>query len=138
MRLLKRLALCCALAGSAVASVSAATLDDTFTYTGLVWGFSTAQPGFSGCGTLVLDATGAVASSDRFGMHGQLQCPGLGGSFAAGGTSFFDPVGFNMTIGLSVTHQLVCGNLNSFTLSGTCSIFDNVGNRTGTASISFL
>jgi hypothetical protein len=138
MRLLKQLALCCALAGSAVASVPAATLDNTFTYTGLVWAFSTGQPGFSGCGTLVLDATGAVASSDKFGMHGQLLCPGLGGSFAAGGTSFFDPVGFNMTISLSVTHQLVCGNLNSATLSGTCSIFDNVGNQTGTAFISFL
>ena len=138
MRLLKPLALCCALAGSAVASASAATLDNTLTYSGLVWAFSTGQPGFSGCGTLVLDATGAVGNSDKFGMHGQLQCPALGGSFASGGTAFFDPVGFNMTVSLSVTHQLVCGNLDIATLSGACPIFDNVGNQTGTAFISFL
>jgi len=138
MRLLRTLALCCALAAPAVANVSAATLNNSFTYSGLVWAFSTSQPGFSNCGTLILDATGAVGNSDNFGMHGELQCPGLGGSFTSGGTAFFGAGGgFNMTVNLSVSHQLVCGNLDG-SLGGACAIFDNLGNQTGTAFIDFL
>lgn len=138
MRLFKTLALCCALAAPAVTNVSAATLNNTSTYAGLVWAFSTSQPGFSNCGTLILDATGAVGNSDNFGMHGELQCPGLGGSFASGGTAFFGSGGgFNMTLSLSVTHQMVCSNLGG-SLGGSCPIYDNLGNQTGTAFIALL
>jgi hypothetical protein len=139
MRPFKKLALCCALAAAAAASgASAQTLASTSTYAGLVWAFSTGHPGFSGCGTLVLDATGAVGLSDNFSMYGELQCPALGGSYASSGSAFFSNAGnFNMTVSLSVTHNLVC-NVDGFSLSGSCPIFDNLGNQTGTAFISLL
>lgn len=138
MRSLRKLALSCVLMASAVApSVPAATLNNTSTYAGLVWAFSTAQTGFSGCGTLFADATGAVGNSDNFSIYGQLQCPSLGGTYATSGSAYFDSAGsFNMTVSLSVTHHMVCANLSS--LSGSCPIYDNLGNQTGTAFISLL
>lgn len=140
MRSLRKLALCCALLASAAApGVRAATLDNASTFSGLVWAFSTGHAGFSGCGTLFVDATGAVGHSDNYSIYGQLQCPTLGGTYATSGNAYFDSAGsFNMTVSLSVTHHMVCANLSASTLSGSCPIYDSLGNQTGTAFISLL
>lgn len=137
MQILKKLALCAALVGAS--AVSAATLDNAYTYSGLRWAFSTSHAGFSQCDTLLLDATGAVYSSDYFSTYGRLNCSLLGGSYPSSGSAYFDSFGsFNISVSLGVTHNLVCTGLSSATFSGSCPIFDNLGTQTGTAFITFL
>jgi hypothetical protein len=135
MRSLKKLALCCALLASS-ALPAAYAQSNTFTYAGLAWAFSTTHPGFSTCGTLLVDATGAVGNSDNYVMHGRLSCQG--GTYASTGSAYFTSGGFNMTVRLGVTHNLQCANLDPGTLGGSCLIYDNLGNQTGTAFIGLL
>lgn len=141
MKLLKKTFLCAALVAFAAVSgtATAQTLSSTSTYSNLAWSFSSGHPGFSSCSTLFLDATGDVYNSDHFSIYGQLYCPSMNGSYASVGSAYFDSFnGFHMTISLSVTHNLVCDNLSGATLSGTCPIYDNLGNQTGSAIISLL
>ena len=123
----------------ACAGLNAQTLAPASTYSGLTWTFSTTTTGLTSCSDLVLDATGDVSNSDNFGIHGQLNCPSLGGSYASTGTAYFDSTGkFHMTTSLSVTYQMVCDNLSGSNLSGSCPIYNNLGTPVGTAFISFL
>lgn len=141
MRFIKKTVLCAALLAFAAVSgtATAQTLGGTSTYSNLAWSFSSGHPGFSTCSTLFLDATGDVTHSDNFSIYGQLYCPALNGSYASVGSAYFDSFNsFHMTISLSVTHKLVCDNLNGSTLSGSCPIYDNLGNQTGSAVISLL
>lgn len=136
MRSFKSLALCALLA---LSSPFVAAQNNTYTYSGLNWAFSTSQAGFSGCDTLILDATGDVYNSNYYSTYGRLSCSALGGSYASFGSAYFDSFGtFNITVTLSVTHQMVCNGLSASTFSGSCPIYSNQGTQTGTAFISFL
>lgn len=122
-----------------LASVLAHAQTSTYTYPGLSWAVSTNAPGLGSCNELVLDATGAVYSSDNYSVYGQLYCPSLGGSYAASGNAYFDSFGnFHMTVALGVTYQLVCDNLSGSTFSGACPVYDNLGAQVGSANIAFF
>ena len=139
MRSMTALASCLVLAAASVVQPASAQLVPTYTYPGLTWGFSTSHAGFSSCGTLTLDATGAAGKSNYYSTYGTLYCQSLGGSYASSGNAYFDSAGnFNMTVSLGVTHNLVCNNLSPSTFTGQCPIFDNVGNQTGFAVINLL
>ncbi len=139
MKMIRKIAACAALLAFTAVSTTAVAQVNTYTYSNLAWSFSSGHPGFSTCSTLFLDATGDVYGSDNFSIYGQLYCPSLNGSYASVGNAYFDSFnGFHMTIRLSITHNLVCDNLNGNTLSGTCPIYDNQGNNTGSAVIHLL
>lgn len=119
--------------------VSAFGVSPAVIYTNLNWNFSTNVAGLSACNNLVLDGTGNLATTTRFVAYGGLNCPGLGGGLAATGTGYIGTNGlFNMTLTFAGGSQLVCGNLNSNTLSGTCSVFNASGFQTGTAFIGYI
>lgn len=137
MRSLAKLALSAVLLAGA--SLNAQTLGNTSTYSGLTWAFSSGVAGLQSCGTLVLDATGDIQRSDNFAAYGQLFCPALGGGYASSGNAYFDSTNaFHMSVRIGVAYIMVCDYLNGATLSGSCPIYDNLGNQAGSAFVSFL
>lgn len=137
MRSLRTLALIAAL-GFATA-LNAQTLGSTSTFAGLTWTFSSGAPGLQGCTLMVLDVTGDVGASNNYSAYGQVFCPALGGSYASSGNAYFDSFSnFHLSVSLGVTYKLVCDNLSSATLSGSCPVYDYLGSQVGTAFVSFL
>src|SRR6187431_3274642 len=90
MKMFRKLAACAALLAFTAVSTTAVAQVNTYTYSGLAWGFSSGHAGFSSCSTLFLDATGDVYGSDNFSVYGQLYCPALNGSYASVGSAHFD------------------------------------------------
>ncbi len=136
MRFFKCIALVAGLLFSAV--LNAQTISNAYTYSGLSWSMSTSTSGLAACTDLLLDATGDIYNSDNYAVYGQLYCPALGGGYASSGNAYFDSLGsFHMTVSLGVTYQMVCDNINGFTLSGSCPIYNYLGAQMGTAFITF-
>ena len=118
------------------ATANAQVYGNTNTYSGLSWGFSSGQAGFTSCSTLFLDATGDFSNSSNYVLYGDLSCSG--GSYFSNGNAFFDGFGnFNLSVEIGVAHKLVCVGLNGSTLSGSCTIYNNSGVVTGSATITF-
>lgn len=135
MHLLKKLAVL-AVALLSTSGSSAATVGSTSTYGGLTWSVSTSMGGFTSCNQLFVDATGDASNSNDYVIYGTLNC--ANGSYFSSGNAFFGTDGsFNMSVSIGVAHKLVCVNLSGATLSGSCSIFDNLGTQTGTAFVSY-
>ena len=83
--------------------------------------------------------TGDVGASNNYSSYGQVFCPALGGNYASSGNAYFDSFSnFHLSVSVGVTYQLVCDNLSSATLSGSCPIYDYLGNQVGSAFVSFL
>ena len=137
MRSFRKLALIAALCSAA--ALHAQTLGNASTFTGLTWAFSSGTPGLEGCTLMVLDVTGDVGASNNYSSYGQVFCPALGGNYASSGNAYFDSFSnFHLSVSVGVTYQLVCDNLSSATLSGSCPIYDYLGNQVGSAFVSFL
>ena len=118
---------------AAFACSAAFAQTSTRTYPGLNWSFTTSVPGFSGCATLTLDATGG-STSGQYSIYGFLFCPSFNGSYLSDGNAFFDTAGrFNMQMRLGVASTMLCTGLNGF--SGNCAIYDSNGIQLGTAFI---
>lgn len=135
MRLLTKLAVLVVALLSASGS-SAQTFGRTSTYGGLTWSVSTSMNGFSSCYQLFVDATGDATNSNNYVIYGTLNCAN-GAYFSSGNAYFATDGSFNMSVSIGVTHKLECVNLRGAALSGTCAIYDNLGNQTGTASVSY-
>jgi hypothetical protein len=137
MRSFRKLALIAALCSAA--ALNAQTFGNASTFAGLTWDFSSSAPGLESCTLLVLDVTGAVGASNNYSAYGQVFCPALGGSYASSGNAYFDSFSnFHMTVSMGVTYQLVCDNLSGGSLSGSCPVYDYLGNQVGSAFVSFL
>lgn len=135
MNLLNKLAvLVVALLSASVSS--AQTIGYTSTYGGLTWTVSTNMVGFTNCNQLFVDATGDVANSYDYVIYGTLNCSD-GNEFSSGNAYFSASGSFNMSVSMGVAFRLVCVGLSGATLSGSCGIYDNLGNQTGTAIVSY-
>ena len=116
----------------------AVSVSPAIIYSNLFWNISSNVAPLSTCNNMVLDGIGNLSTTSRFVAYGTLNCPGLGG-LAATGTAYIGGNGlFNMNLTFSGGSQLVCGNLSSNTLSGTCSVFNSSGSQTGTAFIGYV
>jgi len=125
-----------AIAALTFGAVSAHAQSPTSTYRGLSWNFTANQTAFNGCSLLFLDATGVPGSSVYYSLYGQLFCPSFGGSYNSHGSGFFDQFNqFNIMITLGTGYKLTCALNGSSFSSSNCAITDNLGNRTGTASL---
>lgn len=138
MRSITRLAAALALAFSSVAVQAQVYYDYVTSYSNLAWDFVSSQSGFTGCTTLYLDVAGNFTNGDHYAMYGKLYCPSLGGFYNVDGSGYFSGNTFNLSVELGVSHKLVCTNISSSSLSGSCQIYNNTGSVTGTASITFL
>jgi hypothetical protein len=128
-----------ALAIAAAAGVSAQTLGNTSTYSGLTWDVSTNAPGVESCTRLLLDATGDISQSNQYSAYGQLYCPALNGGYASSGAAYFDSAGtFHMSVNLGITYEMVCDYLSGSSLSGSCPVYNHDGVQVGTAAVTFL
>jgi hypothetical protein len=135
MRLLTKLAVLVVALLSASGS-SAQTFGRTSTYGGLTWSVSTNMGGFTSCNQLYVDATGDATNSNDYVIYGTLNC--ANGTYFSSGNAYFATDGsFNMSVSIGVAYKLVCVNLRGATLSGSCIIYDNLGNQTGTAFVSY-
>ena len=135
MRLLKKLAVL-VVALLAASGSSAQTIGSTSTYAGLTWSVSTTMIGLTNCNQLFVAATGDVSNSSDYVVYGTLNC--FDGSYFSSGNAYFDTDGsFNMSVTIGVGFNLVCANLSGATLGGSCAIYDNLGNQTGTALVSY-
>ena len=106
-------------------------------YTNLLWNVSGHAAPFSSCNQMILDATGNLNTTNKLVAYGVLNCSSVG--YAASGTAYIGNNGtFNMTVTISGGAQLVCGNLSTNSLSGTCAIINSSGFQTGTAFISYV
>lgn len=105
-------------------------------YNGVAWTFSSSVSGLQGCNQLFTDANGDFQNSNNFVLYGTLNCPGLGGGYAAVGNGYFGNEGlFDMTITFGSGSQIACFRLNRSTLSGVCSIYNATGSQVGTARL---
>ena len=105
-------------------------------YSGVTWSVSSSVSGLQGCNQLYTDATGDFQKGSGFVIYGALNCPSLGGGYAAVGPSYFGTDGsFNMTINFGSGSQIACVRLNRSTLSGVCSIINATGSKIGTATL---
>lgn len=134
MRLLKKLAVLVVALLSASGS-SAQTFGSASTYGGLTWTVSTTMSGFTSCNQLFVDATGDASHSNDYVIYGTLNCAN-GSHFSSGNAYFATNGSFNMSVSMGVAYKLVCVNLGA-SLSGSCTIYDNLGNQTGTAFVSY-
>jgi hypothetical protein len=108
-------------------------------FSGVTWNVSFIVSGLQGCNQVYLDASGDFAQSTRFALYGGLNCPSLGGGYAAVGSGYFGSNGtFNMTINFGSGSQIICGNLNRSTLSGVCNVFNSAGPQIGTALLTLV
>ncbi|HVZ46002.1 MAG TPA: hypothetical protein VHA82_19495 [Ramlibacter sp.] len=131
MRMLCRLL---ALLAVSAAPWAASAQELTFTYSGLVWDFSTSAGGFANCTALHIDASGNPGHSVEYSVYGRLYCPLLGGYYASHGNAYFDELGrFNMKVDLGVANQLQCSGMSGF--HGDCTIYNNNGSVLGTAHL---
>ena len=107
-------------------------------YSGVTWSFSSSVSGLQGCNQLYMDANGDFQKSSGFVLYGALNCPSLGGGYAAVGNGYFGNEGlFDMTITFGSGSQIACSRLNRSTLSGVCSIYNATGSQIGTAKLTF-
>lgn len=108
-------------------------------YSGVTWSFSSSVPGLLGCSRLYMDASGDFQNSSGFVLCGSVDCPSLGGGYAAVGNGYFGTGGgFNMTINSTTGSQIVCGGLNGSTLSGVCSVYNSTGSLLGTVRLTLV
>ena len=85
-----------------------------------------------------MDASGDFANGSGFILYGAVNCPGLGGGYAASGPAYFDIDGnFNMTVTYANGAQIVCGRLNRQTLSGFCTVNNSTGAQVGSVTVNF-
>ena len=107
-------------------------------YSNLFWNVSSNAAPVSTCNTMVLDGTGNLATTSRLVAYGTLNCPGIG-SLAATGTAYIGVNGlFNIILTIAGGSQLICSNLSSTTLSGSCFVFNSVNTLIGTAVIGYV
>ena len=106
-------------------------------YSGVTWTFSSGVSGLQGCTQLYTDANGDFQNSNNFIIYGTLNCPSLGGGYAAVGNGYFatDDGSFNMTITFGSGAQIACLRINRSTLSGICGIINETGSQVGTARL---
>lgn len=108
-------------------------------YNDLTWNFSSNVAGISSCNSMRLDGNGNLAVSSKFVAYGAINCPALGGGYAATGSGYLGTDGsFNMTLTFGAGNQLACVRMNASTLSGTCNVFNSSGTQIGTAVIGFV
>lgn len=108
-------------------------------YNDLTWNFSSNVSGLSSCNSMRLDGNGNLAASSKFVAYGGINCPALGGSYAATGSGYLGTDGtFNMTLTFGAGNQLLCLRINASTLSGTCNVFNSSGTQIGTAAIGYV
>ena len=111
----------------------------TDTYSDLLWQVSSNVPGLSGCTELQVDASGDLINSSKLSIFGALNCPfQQGGSYGVVGGAYFGGDGsFNMTLIIGSSTTLECIRLPG-SLTGSCSYYDTLGNRLGSAFLTFL
>ncbi len=107
-------------------------------YTGLnftIQGLSVA--GFpSDCTDMVLDATGAISTSGRFAIYGNVDCYISNAGFGTTGSGYLSNIG---TLEITTTlgnDRLLC-SIDMSTWSGTCRIFDPSNSYLGTATLTY-
>lgn len=139
--MIARLKVFCA-AALLVAIPTAATayrIGVTDTYSDLLWRVSSSVPGLGGCTELQVDASGDLVNSSKLSIFGALNCPfQQGGSYGVVGGAYFGADGsFNMTLIIGSSTTLECIRLPG-SLTGSCSYYDTLGNRLGSAFLTFI
>jgi hypothetical protein len=138
--MIDRLKLFCAAAllGAIPMAATAYQIGVTDTYSDLVWGVSSNVSGLSGCTELQVDASGDLVNSSKLSIFGALNCPfQQGGSYGVVGGAYFGADGsFNMTLLVGSSTTLECIRLPG-SLSGSCTYYDTLGTRLGSAFLTF-
>lgn len=102
----------------------------------LVWSFSTAVSGLSGCNELRIDAIGDLARSSKFTIYGSLNCPDVAGAFGVDGSGYLGTDGsLNVNLRIGIGAIMLCNRMPGFT--GTCQLFTAAAQPLGPAQLTF-
>ena len=122
-----------------ISSNAAITQVAVTSYTGLNFSINNMIAGGfqSDCNGLLLDATGAIASSGRFAIYGSLNCPVSVTSYNLSGSGYLSNVG-TLEITSSVGNVRLLCSVSISTWSGSCRTYNLSNILLGSSTVTYL